>query len=419
MTSQTLKIGDRIDVTTERLAYGGDAVARHNGLTIFISLAAPGERLGVRIVERKKNYARAVIESIVDPSPARRVPACTYYGECGGCQLQHLSYAAQLEAKARFIGDALTRIGKIDWPHEIPVLHAAELGYRARAQVKLEPARPLADQPLRIGFNRLASYAICDVASCPVLVPELDAGLARLREVASDPAKAAGARLSRLPEIEMAAGDSGIAFMPAINGLPAEPIARTISDLTYSFSPATFFQSNALLLETLIGEALGDYAGRVAIDLYAGVGLFTLQLARRFKRVIGIESDRAAAHFARHNIAANQITNVELEQVRVEQWLDQFTRLQSEASEPVDLLLLDPPRAGAAEALNSIVAIKPVRIVYVSCDPTTLARDLRRLLDAGYALDRITGIDLFPQTYHIETVAHLTLGNRPSAEQTS
>lgn len=411
MTSQALKIGDRIEVTTERLAYGGDAVARHDGLTIFIPLAAPGEQLKVRIVERKKNYARAIIESIVDPSAARRAPLCAYYGECGGCQLQHMNYAAQLEAKAGFIRDALTRIGKIEWPQEISVLHAAEVGYRTRAQIKIETARPLSGQTQRIGFNRLASNAVCDVASCPVLVPELDAGLARLRGLASEPAKAADAALSRLHEIDMAAGDSGIAFAPMINGLPSEPIARTIHNLTYSFSPATFFQSNALLLATLISEALDEFAGSLAIDLYAGVGLFTLQLARRFNRVIGIESDREAAQFVRYNLAANQLTNVELEQARVEQWLASLRLQRSDESEPIDLLLLDPPRAGAAEALNDIAALKPLRIVYVSCDPTTLARDLRRLLDAGYSLDRLTGIDLFPQTYHIETVAHLTIQN--------
>ncbi|MEN3336195.1 MAG: rRNA (uracil1939-C5)-methyltransferase [Blastocatellia bacterium] len=406
--SQSLKIGDRIEVNTERLAYGGDAVARHDGLTIFIPLAAPDERLRVRIVERKKSFARAVIESIIEPSTARRAPLCDYFGNCGGCQLQHLNYPAQIEAKASFIRDALTRIGKIDWPAEIPVLHASELGYRVRAQIKLETGKPLSGQPVRIGFNRLASNAVCDIASCPVLAPELDAGLARLRELTSDSAKAAGVDLSRLREIDMAAGDNHIAFAPTIADLPSGTLARKINNLTYHFNPTTFFQGNALLLESLIGEALNDYAGRVAVDLYAGVGLFTLPLAQRFSRVISVESDRETAQFARQNIAANERANVEFQQARVEQWLNDFIRQPGEERQPVDLLLLDPPRTGAAESLNAIMALKPARIVYVSCDPTTMARDLRRLLDDGYALNRVTGVDLFPQTYHIETVAHLT-----------
>ncbi|MFL6216096.1 MAG: class I SAM-dependent RNA methyltransferase [Blastocatellia bacterium] len=407
MTTSTIKVGDRIEVTTERLAYGGDAVARHGGLTVFVRLAAPGERLRVRITERKKNFARAVIETIIDAAPARRAPVCDYFGNCGGCQLQHLNYPAQLEAKAGFIRDALTRIGKIEWPAEIPVLHAAEFGYRARAQIKVEAGSHSANQPLRIGFNRAASSAICEVTSCPVLVPQLDAAFARLGKIASQSGEAAQTELSRMREVEVAAGDNAIAFAPTIKGLPAGPIARTINGLQYEFSPTTFFQGNALLLERLIAEALNDYAGQTAIDLYAGVGLFTLPLARRFNRVIGIESDREAAHYARHNIAANDIGNIKYHQARVEQWLGEFIAQPSDARTPVDLLLLDPPRAGAAAALDAILGLQATHIAYVSCDPTTMARDLRRLLDGGYTLDRVTGVDLFPQTYHIETVAHL------------
>jgi len=165
VSTSSLKIGDRIEVTTERLAYGGDAIAHHEGLTVFVPLAAAGERLRVRVIERKKNYARAVIEAILEPSPERRAPLCAHFGDCGGCQLQHLNYDAQLAAKAAFIRDALTRIGKIDWPHEIPLLHAAEVGYRARTQVKLERGRGSSDQTLRIGFNRAASTAVCDVVA--------------------------------------------------------------------------------------------------------------------------------------------------------------------------------------------------------------------------------------------------------------
>jgi 23S rRNA (uracil1939-C5)-methyltransferase len=407
VTAPVLKIGDCIEVTTERLAYGGDAIAHHQGLTVFVLLAAPGERLRVRVVERKKNYARAVIDAILKPSPQRRAPLCAHFGDCGGCQLQHLNYDAQLAAKAAFIRDALTRIGKIIWPHEISLLHGSEVGYRARAQVKLERGRGPADQPLRIGFNRSASTAVCDVAACPVLVPELDAALAHLREMASDATNAARAGLFDLREIEMAAGDNEIAIAPAVGDLPAGTIRRTINDLTYQFSPTTFFQGNALLLEALVGEAVDDYAGRLAIDLYAGVGLFTLPLARRFHRVISVESDTEATHFARQNITANQMANVEARHARVEQWLADFLAQRTAEREPVDLLMLDPPRTGAAAALAGIIALQPARIVYVSCDPPTLARDLRRLLDAGYTLDRVTGVDLFPQTYHVETVAHL------------
>jgi 23S rRNA (uracil1939-C5)-methyltransferase len=207
--------------------------------------------------------------------------------------------------------------------------------------------------------------------------------------------------------VEVAAGDAGPAFAPAFDERPAGPIARTINGLRYEFSPTTFFQGNALLLETLIAEALADYKGRTAIDLYAGVGLFTLPLAQRFDHVISVESGREAMHYLRQNIAANNMANVEYNEARVEQWLGEFVAQRSDNEAPIDLLLLDPPRAGAADAIEAIICLHAARIVYVSCDPTTMARDLRHLLDGGYALERVTGLDLFPQTYHVETVAHM------------
>lgn len=398
MKNISLEIGDVIEVTTERLAYGGDAVARHNGLALFIPFAAPDERLRVRIVERRKNFARAVIEEILEPSPARRAAPCRHFGDCGGCQLQHINYEAQLEAKAGFVRDALKRVGKIEWPQKIEVRHAAEFGYRSRAQVKIEPFNSQNPSGRRIGFNRTGSHAICDVSSCPVLVPELEAGLPTLRSFVNH----SGLNLT---DVEMAAGDGGIAFEPDLAGLPGGDLERSAQGAIYHFSPSTFFQVNPLMLETLVAEAVAEYSGAVALDLYAGVGLFTIQLARRFGKVIGIESDRQAARFALENVSANNLLNVEFHNDRVKHWLDDFVT-RRKASLP-DFILLDPPRAGAAEALTRIAELKPQHISYVSCDPTTLARDLRELLDSGFELERVTALDLFPQTYHIETVALL------------
>jgi 23S rRNA (uracil1939-C5)-methyltransferase len=398
MQNISLEIGDVIEVATERLAYGGDAVARHNELAIFIAFAAPGERLRVRIVERRKNFARAVIEEILEPSDARRAAPCQHFGDCGGCQLQHIAYEAQLEAKAGFVRDALKRVGKIEWPQKIEVRHAAEFGYRSRAQIKIERFNPQNLASRRVGFNRIGSHAICDVSSCPVLVPELEANLPLLRSFVNQSKQS---ERNDFTDVEMAAGENAIAFEPRLAGLPGGDLERRVRGAVYSFSPSTFFQVNSLLLETLIDEAVAEYSGAVAIDLYAGVGLFTIQLARRFGNVIGVESGNQAARFARENISANNLMNVEFYNARVERWLDDFV-----APSP-DLILLDPPRAGAAEAVARIAELKPQHISYVSCDPTTLARDLRKLLDSGFQLERVTAIDLFPQTYHIETVALL------------
>ncbi len=395
--TETLSVGDMVEVTTERLAYGGDAVARHDGLAIFVPFAAPDERLRVRITERKKNFARAVIDRILEPSPSRRDPLCQYFGDCGGCQLQHITYESQLESKVGFVRDALERIGRIDWPHEIKIRRGAEYRYRGRAQVKIDRRAG------RVGFNRASSNAVCDVTGCPILVPELDEALRSLWSALGHTPGGDDKLPNRL-QMELAAGESGVSFEPALEGLPGGALRRVVHGAVYNFGPSTFFQANPGLLEELVDEAVGTASGELAIDLYAGVGLFTIQLARHFNRVIGVEADAATADFARENISANRMTNVEFHHNAAEAWLKRL--LEANAPAP-DLMLLDPPRSGAAGAISHIVGLKPSRITYVSCDPTTFARDLRTLLDSGYEVSRITAIDLFPQTYHVETVAAL------------
>jgi 23S rRNA (uracil1939-C5)-methyltransferase len=389
--------GDIIEVTTDRLAFGGEAVARHDGLAIFVPLAVPGERLRVRITERKKNYARAAIENILEPSPDRREPPCHYFGECGGCQLQHMSYESQLRSKVGFVRDALKRIGRIDWPQEIPIRHAAEFGYRGRAQIKID------SKTGRVGFNRTASHSVCDVVSCPILIPELDAALSSLRAAVAG-TNVNGRVVPDLRQIDVAAGENGVAFEPAISSLASVLLSQTASGAVYGFDPETFFQSNPALLDVLIEEAVGGSSGDFALDLYAGVGLFTIQLARRFKRVIGVEADPRTAKHAIANIAANGAANVEFCTSPADSWLKAFI---ASTSQSPDLLVLDPPRAGAAQAIPPIIELGPRMISYVSCDPATLARDLRPLVDGGYTISKITAIDLFPQTYHVETVALL------------
>jgi 23S rRNA (uracil1939-C5)-methyltransferase len=397
MVDANLKIGDVVEVTTERLAYGGDAIARHEGLAIFVPLAAPGERLRVRITERKKHFARAEIDRIIEPSSSRREAPCKYFGECGGCQLQHLTYEAQLKAKTGFVRDALERIGRIDWPHEIEIRHASEFGYRTRAQVKIDA------KIKRIGFNRAASNAVCDVESCPILVPKLDQALRTLRDVVPSRFDSSD-QTFRYSNVEIAASESGVAFDPAIGGLPGGALRLVANNEAYNFTPSTFFQSNAGLLDVLVNEAIGDESGELAIDLYAGVGLFTLPLARRFSRVIGVEADTRTSECAQENIKQAGLTNVNFHNSNAELWLRSFS--QNLNGRP-DLIVLDPPRAGAADVVCHIAALKPSRINYVSCDPTTLARDLRTLVDNGFKLSELTAIDMFPQTYHVETVAKL------------
>ena len=391
-----LGVGDVIEITTERLAYGGDAIARHEGLAIFVPFAAPNERLRVRVTQRKKNFARAVIDSILEPSNSRREPHCQYFGSCGGCQLQHLTYPAQLEAKVGFVRDALERIGGLKWHREIPIRHSEEFKYRGRAQIKVDHLNG------RVGFNRASTVEVCDIKTCPILVPELDEALKTLRVKVGDSLKNRH-QSSLRSQIEIAAGDSGVSIEPALREFAHSPLQRTVRGAIYRFGATTFFQANPGLLEDLIEAAVGVESGDLAIDLYAGVGLFSIQLARRFNHVIGVEADKSSAEFGRENVAANGLTNVEFHQSAVDSWLKRAIKARMRA----DLVLLDPPRGGASEALPAVIELEPSRIIYVSCDPTTLARDLRVLTGSGYDIAGVTAVDLFPQTYHVETIASL------------
>jgi 23S rRNA (uracil1939-C5)-methyltransferase len=402
---RSLTVGDFIEVTTERLAYGGGAIAHHNGLAILIKFAAPKERLRVRITERRRNFARGVIDRILEPSASRREPPCKYFGSCGGCQLQHLTYKTQLEAKVSFIRDALERIGRVDWPSQISIHHGAEFGYRARARIRVDRTSG------RVGFIKAGSNTVCDVTSCPILVPALDQALHSLRNTLSNAANRDHAISANLSRVEIAAGDSAVSFEPAFKGLSGGALHQTVRNAKYDFGPSTFFQGNPDLIGDMIDEAVGEVSGDFAIDLYAGVGLFTIQLARRFNRVVGVEADPVASRFAADNISSNHATNVEFHNSAAELWLERF--LKGQRRQP-DFIVLNPPRTGAAQVMPQLVALNPFRITYVSCDPATLARDLRPLLDSGYKLLRVTAIDLFPQTYHVETVAAL---QRPEPER--
>jgi len=391
------------EVTVEKVIYGGSGLARSDGGTIFIPLSAPGERVLVRQTEEHRNYRRATIEEILEPSPARRQPPCRYYGVCGGCQLQHIDYAAQLKIKSEFIRESLYRIGRINWDKEIPIKHAAEFGYRSRAQLKIEPG-PLG---AKIGFYKASSHDICEIEECPLLLPQLNEGLAQLRALGNEPPLAS--------EVEIVAGDNSISFAPAPAGLPADAVEQRIMGARYRFSAGVFFQINRLLVDELVQTVVEGEQGERAVELYAGVGLFTVQLARRFAQVFAVESSELASQFAVENLAENHIGNVSFFVESVEEWLVNKDR---ERLEQVDLLLLDPPRAGAApELVEAINRWQPRRVVYVSCDPTTLARDLHRLVAGKYVLDSIVALDMFPQTYHVETVARLKLQKAEGSKQ--
>jgi 23S rRNA (uracil1939-C5)-methyltransferase len=417
----SLSIGDVVRIEVDRLAFGGEGVARHQGMVVFVPLAATGDVLDVKIVEIKKNFARASIVQIVRPSGDRREPPCQYYGQCGGCQLQHINYESQLQAKATFIRDSLRKIAGIDWQHEIEVKAATEFGYRSRAQLKLgDAAGPVRigatydspntdfagqqDKRILVGFHRRNSHSVCDIEECAVLDPRLNSALAELRKSLNT----AGSKGEFPTTIDLASGDSGVAANPPAAGIPAGSIARRIGPFNYRFSASTFFQANPSALWPVIESAVSDATGGLAIDLYAGVGLFTLPLGARFNKVIGVEASAESVAFAEANIAANGLGNIEFRRSRSEDWLREYADgVAAGRHESADFILLDPPRGGVEGAGRHLIRAAPSQICYVSCNPPTLSRDMARLIKNGYRLEKILGFDLFPQTYHVETIATL------------
>jgi 23S rRNA (uracil1939-C5)-methyltransferase len=355
-----------------------------------VPATAPGDRVRVRIVEEHARHARGRVVELLEAGAARTDPVCAVFGTCGGCTWQHVSYPAQLEAKAAILRDALVRIGKLTPPQDLRVQPSpSPYAYRGRARVLVAGGR--------VGFRRRSSHALCATARCPILVPELEA---RLRELAARPPERDG-------EWELTAGEGGATRAVPLGREEArgEPILVPVGADRLRVSPGVFLQSNALLLDALAGavaEAAGS--GALAIELFAGAGFLTLGLARRFARVVAVEGSRDAAADLAESCRAAGRGNVEVIAEPVEAVLAARDRLPAGA----DALVLDPPRRGlppgSAEALAELA---PRRIALLSCDPATLARDLAGLRARGFALTDVRGFDLFPQTAHVEALAVL------------
>ena len=384
------------EVEIERILPGGFGLAHADGKTIFVALAAPGDRLRVRVDRQQGNVLFASIEEILVPSPDRIEPPCPYFGRCGGCDFQQLTYEKQLAAKAEIIRDCLQRIARIENVPDIFVTPSPrDWRYRMRAMWQID------EEQRTIGYYERGSRRVCDVVDCAVLVPELQQTLERVR--ATEPYEFPPG----MKHLDVVAGENGVSLSPAFAGFETIELSLAIADEKYSYNAESFFQINAGVLPPLIEFALRDVAGSTAIDLYCGVGLFTLPLARRFKQVIGVESNPGATRFARRNLQQAQLENARVINSGVADWV----RSSAAKSTKVDFVLLDPPRAGAESVvIKQIIDFRAPRICYVSCDPATLARDLRKLLADGYVIDSLAAFDLFPQTHHVETVVRLHLG---------
>jgi len=398
------------ETTIEKLVYGGEGLGRHDGKVVFVPFAVPGDRLLVRPVEEKKTFVRAEIVRILKPAAARVAPACALFEKCGGCQWQQVKYRNQVEAKRLILEEIFHH--RFPQTRRIPIKMIPcpqPLAYRSRARVQLRGSGAKAS----VGFFRPGSHAIQDVESCPLFRPALNEALTSLRQfklkVDTD---------SRPQEMDLACSQEENTFATArvglseTGGMPLfgsgttrEPVLRRkVGEFVYSVNASVFFQANDSMVSELV-RLVEDWAGKgdgAALDLFAGVGLFSLPLARRYQQAVAVENSSAAARLCAANASAAGIRNLQVACADVSTWM------QGIESPEFDTVLLDPPRAGAGvEVMERIREWAPRTIIYVSCDPQTLVRDISKIAATDYRIDLVTGLDLFPQTYHFETVVRL------------
>jgi 23S rRNA (uracil1939-C5)-methyltransferase len=403
-------------VTPSAYAFGGETIARlPDGRAVFVPFAIPGERLRVELVEEKRGFARARLLEVLEPSPERIAPRCLHFEECGGCHYQHLTYDAQLAVKTAILKDQLERIGKLASPTISTVSPSPnEFNYRNHVQFHLAPdGKP--------GYHKARSDEVFAIRECHLPEPPLNALWPLLELEQSAAIERIGLRLGsdgdlqvilespdpQPPELSVEDLPVSVAHLsPAGTLVLAGDPGVTIEVLGRGFqvSAGTFFQANtavagmmAVKVVALLESRLGLHGAATAIDAYCGAGLFSAFLAPRVGRLIGIESSPSAVEDFTANL--DEFDNVEIYEAPVE-------RVLPELDVKPDFILVDPPRAGLERrALDGLLSLAPPLLVYVSCDPATLARDAGRLAAGGYRLEEISLFDQFPQTYHIESIS--------------
>jgi 23S rRNA (uracil1939-C5)-methyltransferase len=390
-----------VQIQVEKLVYGGDGLARAEGEVMLMPFVLPGELVEVEREPKRSGIARGRVRQVLRESPDRVAPPCPYFTRCGGCHYQHASYAAQLAAKRSILAETLARTGHIEALPEIEVTSGEPWAYRNRIQLHFENGK--------LGYREMRSRKLQAIEKCPISSPKLNECIGALNRMV---------RERRWPDFlqtaEFFTNETDVQMNVLETG---RPLAQRFFDWCaveipglatgvieydgYRVGYGSFFQVNRFLADPLVRAVIGDARGESALDLYSGVGFFSIPLARVFDRVTAVESGVGAARDLEFN-AKRAGVSIDAHSENV----DLFLRSLSRAP---DLVIADPPRTGLGkQVVRHLAELKPREIVVVSCDPATLARDAQGLLAAGYSLDRLTLIDLFPQTYHIETIAKFT-----------
>jgi tRNA/tmRNA/rRNA uracil-C5-methylase (TrmA/RlmC/RlmD family) len=376
----SLKIGDQISLTIHDLAFGGEGVGRIEEFVVFVPFVITGETVEAEVTEVKKSFARAKLLRIVTPSPQRVMPECRYFTQCGGCQYQHVSYPEQLRVKHKQIADLFERVGKISPEKVAPVLPCpAPYHYRNRIMIRSQWNGPA--KKLEIGFIRADNNYVQDIEECKIAEPSLNEQIAHVR-----------------------------ANPPPRGGLK---VVLRVQPEGWEVPKDSFFQNNFFLLPELVRTVknfLKDSGARHLIDLYCGVGFFGIEAAGAVESFVGVEYDQMAIRAARQNAASRKINNGEFVAAKSE---DTLPALLKKFPVEQTAVLLDPPRKGCWPSLLELLrTTRPAQVIYVSCHPATMARDLNILCGDGvYELARVQPLDMFPQTQHVECVADLRRRN--------
>jgi 23S rRNA (uracil1939-C5)-methyltransferase len=428
----SLRPGQLVELDIEKAVYRGQGLGRHEGQVVFVPRAVPGDRVRVRIEAGTSGYVRGRIQEVLRHAPGRRPAPCPLFDRCGGCAYQGYDYAGQLALKEAVLRETLSR-ARVEWPGPITIHPSPEVGWRMRASLHVH----FGADGLRLGLHEEGTHRVTDLETCLQLSPAMNAAqrglaaaLARRPDWARhvhdvDLAEAPdGAQLVASVETDLAPpAASGLAALadavPALTGfgvvagedrarrfmpLRGEPwIEAEVQGIRLRAHVRSFFQANRFLLGDLVAAVTGlTPAGGPVLDLYAGVGLFALPLAARAERVRGVEIDAGAVGDAERNVARSGLANVRIERG------DVAAALRALPVDAEERIVLDPPRAGAGkDIVQSIGARRPRSVVYVSCDPATLARDLAAFAAAGYRPSAVELFDLFPDTFHLETVVAL------------
>ncbi len=426
-----MRPGDRLEVRIEKAVYRGLGLARSEGQVVFLPRGLPGDRWRVRVAARERGYLRVEPEALLEPGPGRRHSPCAFVPECGGCAYQELSYAGQLELKEAVLRESLRR-ARAPWEGAIRIHGSPEQGWRARATFHVDSGQ----RPLRLGLHAEASRRVVDLGRCLQVSAAMNQVLDGLRtRLSARPELAARVRDVTLAEgreeagvvaclegrltTEHAAEALALAEAPGLQGLGmvvgtgprgrfvllkgAAHVTSTVSNLRLRAHVLSFFQGNRFLVEPLAARVRelvpeGDHV----LDLFTGVGLFALTLATRAESVLGVETSSIAIQDATHNACQVGTRHVRFLEA------DALLALATLPARGKERIVLDPPRTGAGpELCDAVAARQPEVIVYVSCDPPTLGRDLRTLAAAGYRPVSLDAFDLFPDTFHLESVALL------------